>query len=190
MNQNHVNNKLITIMELDVKLKLPVYYSPAFPCNLADADTFNTQGIKDAALDLANEKLINTSGGIPQIPATVNDIMKSYPSKTTPFTPITQSQIYTVNEILKNNSSSVKTKAISSNPKDLLAVIILNTNRLAAGNYMTENGSALQENRRTYFGPITLSRLKVRLVDDKGNVVNLNGLDFNFTLIAETLYQY
>ena len=32
--------------------------------------------------------------------------------------------------------------------------------------------------------------MRVRLLDDKGNVINLNGSDWSVTLIAEILYQY
>ena len=103
---------------------------------------------------------------------------------------ITQSQIYTLNEILKNNSKTTRYKSLASNPADLFAVILLDTNRLKLGQYLTEDGSTLQINKRNYFGPVNITRLKIKLLDDKGNVVNLNGLDFNFTLIAETLYQY
>jgi hypothetical protein len=45
-------------------------------------------------------------------------------------------------------------------------------------------------NERKYFGPVNISRMKVRLVDDKGNTVNLNGNDWSLSLIVNELYQY
>ena len=51
-------------------------------------------------------------------------------------------------------------------------------------------GGSLQDNKRTYFGPVNLERLHVKLLDDKGNLLNLNGLDWSLTLISENLYQY
>ena len=50
--------------------------------------------------------------------------------------------------------------------------------------------SSLEDTAREYFGPITLKRIRVRLLNDKGYVVNLNNMNFSFSLIAEHLYQY
>jgi hypothetical protein len=44
--------------------------------------------------------------------------------------------------------------------------------------------------KRTYFGPTTLKRLRVQLLDDKGYPMNLCNMNFSFSLIAEQLYQY
>ena len=43
--------------------------------------------------------------------------------------------------------------------------------------------------KRTYFGPVNLSKLKITLYDDRGNIVNLNQQDWSFTLIVEQMYK-
>lgn len=184
LNQNHINNGLITITELDTRLKLPDYYNsdlPYFCTSTSDSyqEFINQGGI--SPLDVISEKIIG-NGKIQQIlpQNPINPNQKK----------ITQNQIYTLNEILKNNSKTTRYRPIASNPSDLFAVILLDVNRLQIGQYLIEDGSTLQVNKRNYFGPVNISRLKIKLLDDKGNIVNLNGLDFNFTLIAETLYQY
>jgi hypothetical protein len=55
---------------------------------------------------------------------------------------------------------------------------------------ISEMSGSLQENIRVYFGPVNIERMKVKLLDDKGNIVNLNGLDWCITIICECLYQY
>ena len=45
-------------------------------------------------------------------------------------------------------------------------------------------------NERNYFGPVSIQRLKISLVDYLGNLVNLNGHDWSFTLKVEELYEY
>jgi hypothetical protein len=50
--------------------------------------------------------------------------------------------------------------------------------------------SSLEDTAREYFGPVTLKRFRIRLLNDKGYVVNLNNMNFSFSLIAEHLYQY
>lgn len=51
-------------------------------------------------------------------------------------------------------------------------------------------GSQLEATDRTYFGPVNIDRMRVRLLDDKGNLVNLNDADWSFSLLVEQLYQY
>ena len=51
-------------------------------------------------------------------------------------------------------------------------------------------GANLIFNERRYFGPVNINRMKVRLVDDKGNTVNLNGGDWAISLVTTELYQY
>jgi hypothetical protein len=58
------------------------------------------------------------------------------------------------------------------------------------GDFYIEFGSSLQINKRLYFGPVNIERLRIKLLDDKGNVINLNGVDWSVTFVSENLYQY
>ena len=55
---------------------------------------------------------------------------------------------------------------------------------------LIEFSGSLQDNARTYFGPVNIDKMRVKLLDDKGNVLNLNGCDWCVTLICDCLYQY
>ena len=44
--------------------------------------------------------------------------------------------------------------------------------------------------KREYFGPVNIDRVKVSLLDDKGNILNLNGRDWFFSIKANELYQF
>jgi len=180
-NQNKINGNLVTITQQSTNIKLPDYYNTDLPytCknfnNVPFYDNLNENNDGEQ-LAISSEKVI-----------TANNIQQILPSA--PRT-ITQAQIYTLNQIIQNNSKTTQFKNIQSNPNDVFAVITIDTNRSSLGNYLIENSSTLQVNKRNYFGPINLSRLRVQLLDNNGNIVNLNGLDFSFTLIAELLYQY
>lgn len=50
--------------------------------------------------------------------------------------------------------------------------------------------AAGMDNGRRYFGPVTIEKLKVRLLDDKGHPIDLHGGEISFSLILERLYQY
>lgn len=52
------------------------------------------------------------------------------------------------------------------------------------------SGADLIANERAYFGPVDIERMRVKLIDDRGNLVNLNCMDWSFTLQVEELYQY
>ena len=60
----------------------------------------------------------------------------------------------------------------------------------SVGDLFIEFGGSLQSNERTYFGPVAISRIHIKLLDDKGNVINLNDCNWSFSLICQVLYQY
>jgi hypothetical protein len=102
---------------------------------------------------------------------------------------LTQAQIYTINEINKNqNLTNFRYRAPTS--PDILAIIPIKTTNLPTGTCMVELTGSLQDNIRTYFGPVNIERMAVKLLNDKGNVLDLNGLDWAITLICDCLYQY
>ena len=72
------------------------------------------------------------------------------------------------------------------NPPDLFATI--NMLRSVTGAVLYEDFQT--EYSRNYFGPVTLDRLGIKLLDDKGNLVNLHGRSWSFTLAVKQLYQY
>jgi hypothetical protein len=53
-----------------------------------------------------------------------------------------------------------------------------------------DQGHALKVFERKYFGPVNISKLRVRLLDDKGNVLNLNKQDWCFSLLVEQMYNH
>ena len=165
-NQNHLNNGLIGITEPSTNIKLPLYYSPDLPQICIDANP-NTSILSD-----------NTYTPTPQILPTAPRLL-------------TQTQIYTINEILKNNEKTTSYRLNSPTPMDTFAIIpIKRSNNAITGDTYVEFGGSLQDNKRTYFGPVNIERLRVKLLDDKGNILNLNGCDWSITLISENLYQY
>ena len=47
----------------------------------------------------------------------------------------------------------------------------------------------LASQRRIYFGPVDIERLRVQILDDLGRQINLNGADWNFTLHFSRIYE-
>lgn len=93
-----------------------------------------------------------------------------------------------VDEFSKGNQNSFVTpmgNALMS--KNVLAKIIYNKTTYPYGAILpanTFNGYLLSD-KREYNGKVDLQKLLVQLVDDSGHLVNLNGIDFSFTLEVE-----
>jgi hypothetical protein len=190
-NQNHVNNSLVSITEFSSSLKIPNYYSPDIPSTCINPTTTNvSQTISEANLtsQLENQGSITDNGLLisGKIAANYNKTQIVLPSA--PRT-LTQAQIYTINEINKNQTlTNFRSKAPTSS--DILAIIPIKTTGLSTGSIIVEFSGSLQESIRTYFGPVNIERLAVKLLNDKGQLIDLNGLDWVITLICDCLYQY
>lgn len=106
---------------------------------------------------------------------------------------LTQAQLYTISEIanIKANNMGENSENYGDGPyvKDVFGLIPIKTASLRNGNVYVEFGGTLQNQERKYFGPVNINRMAVRLLSDKGDVMNLNGSNWSFSLIAEQLYQ-
>ena len=104
---------------------------------------------------------------------------------------LTQAQIYTINQINSNDNNLTKYLARAPTTADIIGILPIKTSTgVPTGTLLVEFSGSLQDNTRTYFGPVNIDRLAVKLLDDKGNVLNLNGNDWCVTLVCECLYQY
>jgi hypothetical protein len=64
----------------------------------------------------------------------------------------------------------------------------MKTSGLSYGQTYSEFGGTLQIQERVYFGPVNIGRMTVKLMTDKGNILDLNNQNWSFTLITEQLY--
>jgi len=61
--------------------------------------------------------------------------------------------------------------------------------RIDLPNIKNEDGFGSQINRtRNYFGPVNIEKMHVNLMDEYGRTVNLNNMDWSFTLMFECMY--
>ena len=185
LNQNHINNGLVAITELSKTVKLPTYYSRDLPVRCAQANPLGTNFDANSQFlveDINAGTLIMDKWDVSYVPTPT--VLPTAPRI------LTQSQIYSINQIIKNNERSVKYRASAPTLSDIFAVIPLGKKDLKTGDLYVDDSSTLQLNKRIYFGPVNIDRMRVKLLDDKGNVLNLNGADWCLTVIAEILYQY
>lgn len=53
---------------------------------------------------------------------------------------------------------------------------------------LMENDLSVVSEARQYFGPVDIQRLRVRLIDDRGRTVDMNGANYSFCLLFTQLY--
>jgi hypothetical protein len=165
-NLNHLNDGLITITGQDTSVPLPSY-----------ADRSNFQ------CDPVTKKLTYNANST---------------SATDKNSQLTQNQLYSLTQ--KVNAKNATTSNILGGQtatsygrgpfsNDVFAMIPMKLAGLANGSYFVEYGGTLQNNNRHYFGPININRMKVRLISDKGNTVDLNGTNWSFSFLCQQLYK-
>lgn len=191
--------------DTDGNISIPVPIAPGFLTSDVPADLYGPKYcmlvIDDYNQNHLNKGLvqmtdINTKLSLPSyynfdIPVSCSiatqsqQVIKNAPRQ------LTEAQLYSLNEILKSRTSK-KTRSHGPTTTDVLAVIPFSeiTTLRETQQPLIESGLALQTNIRTYFGPVSIERLRVKLIDDKGNLLNLHDNDWSFTLIVEQLYQY
>jgi len=193
-NQNHVNNTLVSITQMSRNLKVPSYYSPDLPyvCSQPSQNTGNLQELIDGVViqSAFNNQLTNINGLL------IGEKYNGDYSPTEIILPsaprtLTQAQIYTINEINANNNNLTNYLSKAPTSADILAILPIKTSTgVPTGSLLVDFSGSLQDSVRTYFGPVNIERMCVKLLDDKGNVLNLNGNDWCVTLVCECLYQY
>ena len=195
-NQNHINNGLITITELSKSLPIPSYYNSSQPyictpnlpplfdintignlSNISSAQAVSLGFNPDNFYNSLQDKVNLGTGQVPQV-------LPSAPRT------LTQAQIYTVNEIIKNRSKTISFRGKAPTNSDTFAIIPIKYGSMVTGQLYTEVSGQFQDNKRIYFGPVDIDRLRIRLLDDRGNTVDLHGADWCITLLSENLYQY
>ena len=99
----------------------------------------------------------------------------------------TEKQLYAFNQ--KVDSQLAKINSYSKGPfvKDIFGFIPLKPG--SNGSTYSEFGGTLQNQDRMYFGPVNIHRMTIRLLNDRGDLVDLNNNDWNFSLVCEQLYR-
>ena len=177
-NMNRINKGLVNIEDTETKLDLPSYYKAG---NLT-TENFNLSVEAPTCendVEVIGNDCINQNYPV-QVPFYTQDLPRT----------LTQAQQYSVNEIIKNRKNSPNVKLTAPTPNNIMGLIPVKRNELKFGEVLVENANSLTFNTRNYFGPVDIERVEVKLLDDKGNLVQLNGSEWSFSIITTQLYQY
>jgi hypothetical protein len=168
---------------------MPSYYSPDLPyvCISPERKGNNlNELISEIQFNSTNSQNgLLLAGKYEQDYTTTQFVLPSAPRT------LTNAQLHTINSINNNNNNLTNYLAKAPTSSDILAILPVKTSvGVPTGSLLVEFSGSLQDSVRTYFGPVNIERMAIKLLDDKGNVLNLNGNNWCVSLIAECLYQY
>ena len=174
-NNNKPNQSITSTKQHTENYKFPTYYNPE-----TMEISFNTLDVN--ALDNAvyNNNIFNNGNSCVSLP-------------NNPDNPkvLTKNQKFTIlrlaEEMRRSKSNNDDIQMIQNiNIPDVVATIPVNKDEIGMVNW---SFSEEQNDKRIYFGPVRLSKLRIRLYNDKGYLVNLNGSNWSFKMILKRLYQ-
>jgi hypothetical protein len=73
--------------------------------------------------------------------------------------------------------------------QDIFGIVPVKTAGLAIGGVYVEFGGTLQNQQRLYFGPVNINRMTIKLLNDRGSMVDLNNANWSFSFVCEQLYK-
>jgi hypothetical protein len=164
-NQNRINDGLVTITGKDTGVSLPSY---------ANASNFYCDPATGIRVYNAGETVDNNK--------------------------LTQKQLYSLMELtnatLQTNAANDVTASSGNNTytttpyvPDVFGIVPMKVSGLSNGQVYVEFGGTLQNQERIYFGPVNVRRMTIKLLSDRGEVINLNGANWSFSLICEQIYK-
>jgi|UniRef100_A0A6C0JAZ4 hypothetical protein len=102
----------------------------------------------------------------------------------------TLASIYFTNETITNNINELNKQKVRNYPiaiPDTFAELPINGDPVL-GRIIESRGSDNFVSVRRYFSPVDINRLRIRLFDERGNLVNLNENDYTFSVRMDTSY--
>ena len=85
-----------------------------------------------------------------------------------------------------NNNSNIICFDKCLNENDILGKIPLTNGKLSL--IINDNNNPLTKTRM-YNGPVNINKIQIQILDKFGDIIDLNNMDFSFTLELEILYE-
>ena len=102
---------------------------------------------------------------------------------------LTQKQVYAAQTIIDTQNNVRDSYLAGPFSNDVFALVPMKVSGMANNSTYIEFGGTLQNQERAYFGPVNITRMTIQLMNDKGELVDLNGSNWSFSIICEQLYQ-
>jgi hypothetical protein len=103
---------------------------------------------------------------------------------------MTQNQIYSLNQILQTRANNVFIKQEFSAVPNFFGIFAIDFDDYQFGSMILEYNDTPDLNERVYYGPVDIDRIQLRILDENGKQLDLNGAEWSITFMIEHLYQY
>jgi hypothetical protein len=105
--------------------------------------------------------------------------------------PLTQKQVYAIQATLDQQTIQTSALKFTEGPfaTNVFGLLPLNIANLPNNSIYVDSSIGLRDQQRNYFGPVNIQRMSVKLINDRGETVDLNGANWSFSFICEQLYQ-
>lgn len=100
---------------------------------------------------------------------------------------LTRKQLYS-NAAINTTNQETQLKIQQQTMSNILAIIPFESKSLEWGKSIFFSDK--NQYAREYHGPVDIEKLTIKVYDDKGHILNLNGQDWSMTLISKHLYKY
>lgn len=153
-------------------------------------DDYVQNHLNDGLVTITNQETSVSHAPVKYVCDPVTQQLTAFPANYgDPGITYTANQLYSFNQQIM--SQQVIQKSYSSGPfvKDVFGIIPLKVSGMALGTVYVEFGGTLQNQDRIYFGPVNISRMSIKLLTDRGDVVDLNNSNWSFSLVCEQLYK-
>jgi hypothetical protein len=101
---------------------------------------------------------------------------------------VTNALLYSLNQSAQSQQPKIKPYSAGPFVKDLFGIIPVKAPS-NTGDIYTEFGGSLQNQSRMYFGPVNIRKMSIQLLNDRGDMVDLNGSNWTFSFVCEQLYR-
>ncbi len=174
-NNNYVGNKFIYAINSENIPSLPSYYTPLVQQN-SDVPETSINGI---CIDdpTKNNGIVDNNVQVPLY-------NPSFPRK------MTQNQIYSLNQILQTRANNIFIKQEFSAVPNFFGIFAIDFDDYQFGSMILAYNDSPDLNERVYYGPVDIDRIQVRILDETGRQLDLNGAEWSMTVMVEHLYQY
>jgi hypothetical protein len=94
--------------------------------------------------------------------------------------------------VLNDYNNSQAQNVFGMYSKSIIGDNILGMIPITSQDFMVNftNGNDFIEKKREYFGPVRIQRMKIQLLNQFGDIINLNNMDYSFSLELEIGYDY
>jgi hypothetical protein len=153
-------------------------------------DDYVQNHLNDGLVTITNQETIINPGPYIYICDPVTKQQVAVPADyRSPGVTYTSQELYSFNRQVQ--SQSVKLKSYSKGPfvQDMFGIIPVKTSGMPIGSVYVEFGGTLQNQQRLYFGPVNIHRMTIKLLNDRGNMVDLNNANWSFSFVCEQLYK-